>query len=136
MNRKPCPIPSHRNSTTCCGRGELPERGRKATPRWKYVGPGIRQYPDGHIERTPAAMGRHKDKLLRRGDVCSACGEGFTNQFEVELSHRHPKGFAGWKRDDSDDNLVLLHKRANGIQGSMPLETFLANWKPAHCKGE
>jgi len=135
MNSRPCPIPAHKNSTTCCGRGDRPERGKKSEPRWQYVGPGIRKYPDGHIERTPAAIARRKDQLLRRGEVCAACGEAFTNQWEVELGHRVGKGMNGWKRDDSDQNLsLLLHRGANRSQGSVDFETYMASmWKPEHC---
>lgn len=136
MNSKPCPIPDHRNSTTCCGRGERPERGKKSAPKWRTVGPGIRLYPDGHIARTKAALARHKDKLLRRGDVCAACGESFDNQFNVELAHRESKGFNGWKKDDSDKNLCLMHKVANRAQGSMPFDVYMKSyWKPKHCRG-
>ena len=133
---KPCPIPGHRNSITCCGRAAMSERGPKSAPKWKYVGAGIRQYPDGHIERTPAALKRHKDYLLRNSAKCVACEESFNDYREVELAHKHSKGAGGWKRDDSDANLVLMHKSANRTQGSLNLETYLASyWKPEHCKG-
>lgn len=134
MNSKPCAIPSHRNSTTCCGRGDAPVRGKKSVPKWRTIGAGIRQYPDGHIERTPAALARHKDKLLRRGERCACCGEAFDDYREVELAHIESKGSGGWKRQDADSNLTLMHKSANRIQGSMSLEAYLAVWKPDHCK--
>lgn len=136
MKSKRCPIPAHRGRTDCCGRGERPERGRMAAPKWKYVGPGMRQYPDGHIERTPAAMRAHKEKLLGRGDTCVGCHQAFDDYREVELCHRESKGAGGWKRDDSDPNLVLGHKALNRDQGSMPMDVYLREkYKPEICRG-
>jgi hypothetical protein len=134
VNSKPCPIPGHKNSTTCCGRGEQPARAGIKQPKWKYIGPGIRQYPDGHIERTPAALKRRKDELLRQSRPCAACDQHFTDYRDVELGHVRSKGSGGWKRDDSDLNISLLHKGANRAQGSLDLDIYLANyWKPEHC---
>lgn len=135
LRPKRCAIPSHRGRTDCCGRSERVERGRPSAPKWKYIGPGIRQYPDGHIERTPAALKRFKDSRLEKGDPCYACHEPFDDYRDVETSHVESKGFNGWKRDDSDPNLVLMHKGANRAQGSMPLDVYLKEfWKPEHCR--
>lgn len=136
MNSRPCPIPGHKNSTTCCGRGERPERGKKSEPRWRYVGAGVRQYPDGHIERTPAAKRRRKDELLRKCNACAACGEPFDDYREIELGHIRSTGMNGWKRDDSDKNLcLLLHVGANRAQGSREFTEYMASdWKPSHCR--
>lgn len=128
-----CPI--HKR-LDCCGRSERPARGRMKAPRWKLVGPGVKQFPDGHIERTPAALTRRKNWLLQNGHTCAACHEPFDDYREVELAHRISKGSGGWKRDDSDGNLVLMHKTANRDQGSMDLKTYLATkWKPEICNG-
>lgn len=133
---KPCKIPAHRGRTDCCGRSERPARGPVSQPKWKSAGPGIRLYPDGHIEMTPAALRRRKNWLLQQGAVCEACKEPFDDYREVELGHREPKGMNGWKRNDSGLNTCLLHKSANRDQGSMPLDLYLANkWKPEICKG-
>lgn len=130
-----CPIVSHRGSRTCCGRGELPARAAMKMPIWKLVGPGTRQYPDGHIERSPAALAKRKKFLLERGTPCAACHETFDDFREVELAHIESKGSAGWKRNDDLSNLVLMHKSANRAQGSLSLEIYLTQyWKPEHCQ--
>jgi len=132
-----CPIPEHKGSRICCGRGEVMPRAQVARSKWSYIGPGIRKYPDGHIERTPAALARHKEMLLRRGEVCVGCDEGFDDYREVELAHRKSKGFNGWKRDDSDPNLCLAHKALNRDCGSMDLDLYLATkYTEEVCKGE
>lgn len=112
----------------------MPERGKKAAPKWRYVGPGVRQYPDGRIVKTPAALKRRKDYLLKIGTRCAACGEVFDDYREVELAHIECKGNGGFKRNDADSNTTLLHKSANRAQGSLDLETYMASyWKPEHC---
>ena len=79
-------------------------------------------------------MRRRKDKLLRDGVVCAACGEKFNDYRDVELSHKYPKGIGGFKRDDRMENLTLLHARSNREQGSMELTIYLRDyWKPEHC---
>ncbi|MCU1305134.1 MAG: hypothetical protein JWQ87_5418 [Candidatus Sulfotelmatobacter sp.] len=56
---------------------------------------------------------------------------------EVELAHLESKGAGAWKRDDSESNLVLMHKSANRAQGSLTFEIYMASyWKPSHCKGD
>ena len=133
---KRCPIPEHKGSRICCGRGQTLERAPIMRSKWSYVGPGIRKYPDGRIERTPAALTRHKEKLLRRGDTCVGCDEPFNDYREVELSHRKSKGFNGGKRDDSDANLCLAHKALNRDCGSMDLDLYLrTKYSEEVCKG-
>lgn len=132
---KRCPIPSHRGRKNCCGRGEVSARGPISQPKWRYVGPGIRKYPDGHVERTPAALRREKDRRLERGDTCVGCHEPFDDCREVELSHWESKGSGGWKRNDADDNLCLAHKALNRDCGSMDLRVYLREkYKPEICR--
>jgi|HubBroStandDraft_1064217.scaffolds.fasta_scaffold624231_2 hypothetical protein len=128
MRVKECRIPG-------CKCGDRPERAKLSAPKWKEIGPGIRQYPDGHIERTPAAMRRFKEHRLSKGDPCFACHEAFTDCREIEVSHVESKGMNGWKRNDADANLVLMHRGANRAQGSMPLDVYLReHWKIEHCQ--
>ena len=128
-----CPI--HKR-LDCCGRRGVAVRGPMKMPKWKAIGPGIKLFPDGHIERTPAALKRRKDWLLQNGGRCAACGEAFDDYRQVELAHMESKGVGGWKRQDADFNLVLMHKTTNRDQGSMDLQTYLnTKWKPEICKG-
>lgn len=132
---KPCPIREHRGRKDCCGRLGRTARGPVAAPKYRMIGAGIKQFPDGHIERTPAALRRRKDELLRVGAPCEACGGIFDDYREVELGHIESKGMNGWKRDDSDGNTCLLHKGANRAQGSRPLAVYLKHfWKAEHCR--
>src|SRR5208282_647737 len=121
-NNQRCPI--HHGSRTCCGRAQETPRAPKKSPKWEGIGPGIRKYPDGRIVKTPAALKRRKDFLLKIGVPCAACGEKFEDYREVELAHRFSKGMGGFKRQDSDDNTVLLHRGANREQGSMDLHDY------------
>lgn len=137
MKLKRCPIPSHRGKVNCCGRASRFDRATPPVPKWKTIGPGVRQYPDGHVERTPAAMKHIKDRMIERGELCAACDQPFDDYREVELAHRISKGSGGWKRDDSTPNLVLMHKGSNRAQGSLPLDVYLRDYyKPSHCTGE
>ncbi len=126
-----CPI--HGKRSNCCGRTEV----RKAKPKsqhWKLIGPGTREYGDGRIVKTPSALRRRKDFLLRTNNYCAVCGQPFADYQEAELGHIRSKGAGSWKRDDSDENTILLHVGANRAQGSIPLAIYLAlHWKPEHC---
>ena len=133
-SNQPCPI--HRGSRTCCGRSQEIPRAVAGKPKYRIIGAGVREYPDGHIERAPAALRAVKDHLLHLGETCIACGKPFTDYGDVELAHRKSKGMAGWKRDDSMPNLVLAHKSMNRAQGSLDLDIYLREyWKPEHCTG-
>lgn len=127
-----CPI--HR-SKTCCGRQDRLARSAIKKPLWNYIGPGVKLYPDGHIERSQSALKRVKDDLLRRGYKCAACGQAFDDYEQVELAHVRSKGFSGSRRNDATENLVLMHRGSNRAQGSLDLDTYLGDyWKPEHCK--
>jgi hypothetical protein len=93
--------------------------------KFREIAPGVRLYPDGHIERSPAALKRRKNTLLREGKTCRACGLEFDDYTGVELAHDQPKGFNGWKRDDSDGNTFLLHTETNRDQGSRSWGDYL-----------
>jgi hypothetical protein len=85
------------------------------------------------MKYSPAAIRKQKAKMLRRGDLCAACGEAFTDYRDAEYSHLSGKGIGGYKRDDS--KAVLLHARANREMGSMPFDYYMKNhWKPGHCQ--
>jgi hypothetical protein len=117
-----CPI--HR-SFTCCGRQEGSSlRVLRYTPKFREIQPGVKLFPDGHIERSPAALKRRKDALLREKKPCRACEVEFDDYSDVELAHDQPKGFNGWKRDDSDGNTFLLHTVTNRDQGSRSWEDY------------
>lgn len=127
-----CPIHRRRD---CCGRAEFHRYAQPKKPSYKTVAPGVRLYPDGHVERSPAALKLIKDRWLMDGHTCEACEDVFESYDDVELAHRRSKGMNGWKRDDSANNLCLLHVGANRACGSMDLETYLATkYKPEHCK--
>jgi hypothetical protein len=129
--RQLCPIHKRR---TCCGRDEENERAPRKQPKYWYRGPGVKEFPDGHIERSPSALKRVKDQLLATGTRCAACGNEFADYRDAELAHRKSKGMNGWKRDDSLPNLTLLHVTANRDQGSMDLDIYLATkWKLGVC---
>lgn len=126
-----CPIHRRRD---CCGRSEVHRYRESKKPNYKLVAPGVRVYDDGHTERSPAALKLLKDRMLMEGHTCEACDDVFSDYADVELAHRKSKGINGWKRDDSVNNLCLLHVGANRACGSMDLETYLATkWKPEHC---
>ena len=128
-----CPLHGRRD---CCGRSIVP-RAVNPVPKWRAIGPGVREYPDGRILKMPAALKRRKDYLLKVKTPCAACGEQFDDYREVELAHRESKGMSGWKRNDADTNTTLLHKGANRAQGSLDLDLYLRDyWKPEHCRGE
>jgi hypothetical protein len=116
-----CPI--HR-SLTCCGRAAISERSLQFAAKYREISPGMRVYPDGHIERSPAALKRRKDALLRAKQPCRACGLEFDDYSDVELAHDQPKGMNGWKRDDSDENTFLIHSVTNRDQGSRSWEDY------------
>jgi 5-methylcytosine-specific restriction endonuclease McrA len=122
---EPCPL--HQNSRRCLCHGQAVARESKAR---KPSGP-VRRIDDPHHPRgwrelcSPAEMKRRKDKLLRDHHTCAGCGEHFTSYDEVELAHKVPKG--GGKRDDSWENLCLMHKAENREQGSRSLEQYLAD---------
>lgn len=117
-----CPI--HR-SLNCCGRTDPFPGGMHSSAKFREISPGVRVYPDGHIERSPAALKRRKDSLLRARKPCRACGVEFDDYFDVELAHDQPKGFNGWKRDDADENTFLLHTVTNRDQGSRSWEEYV-----------
>jgi hypothetical protein len=128
-----CPI--HRGSKTCCGRAQERPRAERPVPKYRLISLGTKLYPDGHIERTPAALRARKDSLLRQCCPCAACGQLFTEYSQVELAHRLAKGMNGWKRDDSDSNTTLMHFLANRMQCSLDLDVYLKEyWRPEHCK--
>jgi len=85
----------------------------------------VRVFPDGHIERSPAALKRRKDGLLRQKKPCQACGVEFDDYSDVELAHAGGKGMNGWKRDDSDENTFLLHTLTNRDQGSRSWDDYV-----------
>lgn len=117
-----CPI---HYSFTCCGRTPIVEHGLHFAAKYREIQPGVRVYPDGHIERSPAALKRRKDTLLRQGQVCRACQQPFDDYTEVELAHDQSKGFQGWKRNDSDENTFLLHQSTNREQGSLSWDVYV-----------
>lgn len=119
-----CPI--HR-SLNCCGRDDSNPRVLRSAAKFRMIAPGVKVFPDGHIERSPAALKHRKDSLLRQGKPCRACGVEFDDYSDVELAHDEPKGFNGWKRDDSDGNTFLLHTVTNRDQGSRSWEDY-AQW--------
>ncbi len=126
-----CPLHRRRD---CCGRSQEIARAVTPKPNWRGIGPGVREYPGGRIVKTPAALKRRKDFLLKKETVCAACEEAFTDYREVDLAHREGAGMSGWKRDDSDANTTLLHHGANIAQGSLDLEIYLRDyWRPEHC---
>lgn len=128
-----CPI--HKGRTDCCGRSELPKR---PDPRkkgiWTMVRSGLWRAPDGREKCSLGELRKRKNALLRQCEPCAACGALFGDYRDVELSHRIAKGLGGSKHDDRASNLTLLHRGANRAQGSMDLETYLAEkWRPEHC---
>lgn len=122
---QPCPIPSHRGSKTCCGRSIV--RTAVAAPKWRLIAPGTKLFPDGHVERSPAALNKVKAMMLRRGDRCIACGDEFSDCSQIELAHKESKGMGGWKRNDDIPNLALMHADENREQGSRSLDVYLAD---------
>jgi len=122
-----CPIPEHRGSKTCCGRGRFTRLKTKRAVVEKRVGYGVYQLPDGRIRRDKVALRRVKDEFLRAGKVCAACGEGFADYGDVELGHIESCGMNGHKRDDAIGNLMLIHREENREQGSRSLAEYLAD---------
>jgi hypothetical protein len=97
--------------------------------KYREISPGTRLYPDGHIERSPAALKRRKDTLLRQGQPCRACELEFDDYTDVALAHDQSKGFQGWKRDDSDENTFLLHSVTNQDQGARSWDDYVEAMK-------
>lgn len=125
-----CPIHRRRD---CCGRAEF---SRYTRPRhelkFSVRHDGTRVYPDLREVSPPAVMRRKKDAMLRTDPTCCACGQKFAEYSDVELAHVYGKGAGAFKRDDR--YVKLMHTRANRIQGSVDLESYLKNhWKPEHC---
>lgn len=124
-----CPLHGRRD---CCGRSEYVRyaQPRHASERtWVKVRPGLFRSTDGREKCSKAEMKRRKDRMLRENPICGACGEGFKDYYDVELSHRESKGIGGARRDDSLPNLYLMHTRGNRAQGSRDLEEYLADCK-------
>ena len=122
-----CPIPVHKGSKTCCGRGRFTEIKKKREVTEKRLGDGVFQLPDGRIRRNKRALRRVKDQFLRAGVLCAGCGESFTDYSDVDLAHIESKGMNGHKADDAIGNLTLMHHAENLEQGSRSLEDYLAD---------
>lgn len=122
-----CPIPEHRGSLTCCGRGDFRRIKSSKHKGEVRVGSGVFRLPDGRERRTKAALHRAKKLLLKAGELCAGCQEGFGDFSDVELAHIESCGMNGHKRDDSMKNLTLMHTLENREQGSRSLEDYLAD---------
>ncbi len=132
-----CPLHRRRD---CCGRAEVHRYAQVKKQRhgiWVPVRSGLWRAADGREKASPRELRRRKDKMLRDGVPCAACGEIFLDYRDAELAHREGKGMGSGSRNDALSNLILLHARANADQGSMDLETYLAEkWKPEICGGK
>lgn len=125
--REVCPLHKRRD---CCGRSEFHRYERTKHPaKYILIAPGVKQYPDGRQECSPAALRKRKNRLIRENPVCAACDENFTAYDDIELAHKLSKGMGGYKRDDRWTNLCLMHKAENREQGSRSLEQYLADKK-------
>jgi hypothetical protein len=131
-----CPIPAHKGSRTCCGRGDIVRIKTRHEVTRKVVGRGTYLLPDGRIERDKAALRRVKFEFLRAGKGCAACDEPFEHYDDVELAHIESCGMNGHKRDDAIGNLTLMHKEENREQGSRSLADYLADPKRIGAKGK
>jgi hypothetical protein len=130
-----CPIPAHKGSRTCCGRGDFKKIKTRHEVTRKVVGRGTYLLPDGRIERDKAALRRVKNDFLKAGKGCAACDLPFLEYGDVELAHIESCGMNGHKRNDAIGNLTLMHKDENREQGSRSLADYLADPNRIGLKG-
>jgi hypothetical protein len=75
-----------------------------------------------------------KDQLVRTGQACIFCGNGFSDYRDVDLCHVESKGMNGWRRDDSLKNLVLGHRISNMDCGSRSIREYMNDIRKAGKK--
>lgn len=120
---EPCPIPAHKRSRTCCGRGE--QRKPETKKDWTLIAPGIYRIEDVHhprgyrIRRSKAAM---RTLLLiqtrKQKGQCCICRVEFIDITDIVPEHRDPRGAGGAWRDDHEDNIGAAHSLCNMEKGS------------------
>lgn len=120
--RQWCPI--HRSCFCSCHRQAKVAKNR--TSKWERVASGISRirdqwadHPDGYRYRLSPA--RKREVLLAKlaeKNECGICHKPFENLSGIVPDHINPKGMAGARADDREENLQPVHVECNNLKGS------------------